>query len=117
VLDLLRRARVGAKVKPLFVTTGKRSSPDDRGGWWVPRRELAATLQVLLQARRLRVAPALPESATLARVLAAFLVKATASSQEELGAWREGTHDDLVLAVAVAAWFGDHAMRRLVVWA
>ena len=80
------------------------------------RQELAATLQVLLQSRRLRVAPALRESATLVRELAAFQVKTTAVSKEELDAWREGAHDDLVLAVAVGAWLGEHAMRQLVVW-
>jgi len=115
VLDMLRKAKVGAKVIPLFVTTGKRSSSDELGGWWVPRQELAATLQVLLQARRLRVAPALPAAAMLVRELAAFRVKVSTSSLEEMEAWREGAQDDLVLAVAVAAWVGEHAMRRLVV--
>jgi hypothetical protein len=116
VLDMLRKAKVGASATPLFVTSGKISSDDSRGGWLVPRQELAATLQVLLQSRRLRVAPALPEAAMLARELAAFQVKVNASSPEEMDAWRQGTHDDLVLAVAVAAWLGEHAMRQLVVW-
>jgi hypothetical protein len=111
VLDMLRKARVGAKVVPLSVTLGKGSSSDERGGLLVSRQELAATLQVLLQSRRLRVAPALWESATLARELTAFQVKTTAAAKEELDAWREGEHDDLVLAVAVGAWLGEHAMR------
>jgi hypothetical protein len=113
VLDMLWKAKVGAKVTPMFVTTGKRSSSDERGGWWVPRQELAATLQVLLQSRRLRVAPALPEATMLARELAAFKVKVSTSSPEEMDAWRQGTHDDLVLAVAVAAWLGEHCLMRL----
>jgi hypothetical protein len=116
VVDMLRKARVGAKVTPLFVTSGRGSSSEERGGWLVSRQELAATLQVLLQSRRLRVAPALPESATLVRELAAFQVKTPALSKEELDAWRKGAHDDLVLAVAVGAWLGEHAMRQLVVW-
>jgi formylglycine-generating enzyme required for sulfatase activity len=37
VLDMLRKAKVGASVTPLFVTSGKKSSSDDRGGWLVPR--------------------------------------------------------------------------------
>ena len=69
VLDMLRKAKVGASITPLFVTSGKKSSSDDRGGWLVPRQELAATLQVLLQSRRLRVAPALPEATMLAKEL------------------------------------------------
>jgi hypothetical protein len=116
VLDMLRKARVGASVTPLFVTTGKASCSDERGGWLVLRQELAATLQVLLQSRRLRVAPTLPESAMLARELAAFQMKVSTSAVQEMDAWRQGAHDDLVLAVAVAAWLGEHAMRRLVVW-
>jgi hypothetical protein len=82
----------------------------------VPRQELAATLQVLLQSRRVRVAPALAESAMLARELAAFQVKVTEAAVKEMDVWREGAHDDLVLAATVAAWLGEHAMRRLVVW-
>jgi hypothetical protein len=116
VLDMLRKAKVGASITPLFVTSGKKSSSDDRGCWLVPRQELAATLQVLLQSRRLRVAPALPESAMLAKELAGFQLKVSGSTEMEMDAWRRGAHDDLVLAVAVAAWLGEHAMRRLVVW-
>jgi hypothetical protein len=116
VLDMLRKAKVGASITPLFVTSGKKSSSDDRGGWLVPRQELAATLQVLLQSRRLRVAPALPEATMLAKELAAFQLKVSGSAEMEMDAWRQGAHDDLVLAVAVAAWLGEHAMRRLVVW-
>jgi hypothetical protein len=26
-------------------------------------------------------------------------------------AWREGAHDDLVLAVAIAAWKGEHLRK------
>jgi hypothetical protein len=116
VLEMLRKAKVGASVVPLFVTSGKGASADGRGGWLAPRQELAATLQVLLQSRRLRVAPALPEAAMLAKELAAFQVKVPGSAEMEMDAWRQGAHDDLVLAVAVAAWLGEHAMRRLVVW-
>jgi hypothetical protein len=49
----------------------------------------------------------------LARELAAFQVKVSTSAAEEMGAWREGAHDDLVLAVAVAMWLGEHCLRRL----
>jgi len=51
-----------------------------------------------LQARRLRIAQA------LAKELETFQVKITAAANETFRAWREGRHDNLVLAVAVAAW-------------
>jgi hypothetical protein len=93
--SMLRKATVGASVVLMFVTTGKYSL-DERGGWLVPRQELAATLQVLLPSRRLRVAPALPEVAILAREVAAFQVKVSAAAETEMDAWRQGRHEDLV---------------------
>src|SRR5689334_13710545 len=69
-------------------------------------RQLVSTMQVLLQARRLKVAPALAEAELLAREMANFRAKAT-TAPEQAEPWREGAHDDLVLAVAVAAWQGE----------
>ena len=62
---------------------------------------------------RLRIAAALPEADTLVRELLAFQVKITAAAHDTYGAWREGTHDDLVLAVALACW---HAESRPPCW-
>ena len=38
----------------------------------------------------------------LAREMAAMQVKIALSGNEQYGAWREGTHDDLVFAAALA---------------
>ena len=59
---------------------------------------------LLLQSRRLWLAPASPEPSILVRELAALQVKVTAAAKEEFDAWLEGAYDDLVLTVAVAAW-------------
>jgi hypothetical protein len=68
-----------------------------------PKKDLVTGLQVVLQGRRSQIARSLPEAATLVRELSSFQVKASAAT-EELVPWREGTHDDLVLAAAEAAW-------------
>ena len=39
-----------------------------------------------------------------------FRVKVTAARHEVFQSWREGQHDDLVLAVALAAWLGEQAL-------
>ncbi len=111
VVDLIRRSATRAGVRPVTVTAGHAAGPDERGGWLVPKKELVSTLQVLWQARRLKVSPSLPEAQTLVRELTAFQVKVTASANDLLVAWREGPHDDLVLAVAVAAWLGERQGR------
>ena len=46
----------------------------------------------------------------------AFQVKITAAANATFGAWREGSHDDLVLAVAMACWYGEHYGGPLVIW-
>ena len=47
------------------------------------------------------------------RELTTFQVKITPAANEVFGAWRQGAHDDLVLAVAIAIW---QAERALEVW-
>lgn len=74
----------------------------------VPRKELVGTLQLLLQARRLKVSPALPEAQTLVAELMKFKAKPTTATDDTLESWREGPHDDLVLAVTMAAWEGEN---------
>src|SRR5579872_6135096 len=48
VLDLLRRARIPAYIRPITVTAGHESATDGKGGWLVPRIELVSTTQILL---------------------------------------------------------------------
>jgi hypothetical protein len=47
------------------------------------------------------------------RELTTFQVKITPATNEIFGTWREGPHDDLVLAVAIAVWQSE---RRLEAW-
>jgi hypothetical protein len=104
VVDWLRKSNIQAALQPLTITGGYQANREADGGWRVPKKELVSVLQVLLQARRLKVAPTLAEAGTLVRELQNFQVKITTAAHETFGTWREGLHDDLVLAVAVAAW-------------
>jgi hypothetical protein len=44
------------------------------------------------------------EGERLIREMSEMRVKVTAGRHEQYGVWREGEHDDLVLAVALACW-------------
>jgi hypothetical protein len=114
VIDMLSNSTIDASIRPITITGGHKATPDERGGYLVPKKELVSVLQVMLQARRIKVAPTLPEAATLVRELTTFQVKITPAANEVFGAWREGQHnDDLVLAVAIAVW---QAERQLEFW-
>jgi hypothetical protein len=106
VVDLLRQA-VACQLVPITITAGQSISTTDDGSVRVPKRDLVCCLQVLLQARRLRVARSLPETKTLVRELENFRVKITEAANEVFEAWRHGQHDDLVLAAALACWWSE----------
>ena len=103
VVDLLRRARPGCVLMPVNITNGLKQT--EEGGYYgVPKRDLILGLQVLLQRGVLRIAAGLEHGPDLVKEMAAMQVKITLSGQEQYAAWREGTHDDLVFAVALACW-------------
>jgi hypothetical protein len=133
VLELLARAPlspatplivdktgVGAAVVDLFTARGKRPiavtitggdsvNRESPHNLRVPKRELAATLSVIYQNRRLQVQERLELAQTLGVELANFKVKINvATGNESFEAWRENIHDDLVLAVALAVWFAEN---------
>lgn len=101
---------------PVMITAGAQASRDADGYEYVPKRELVSTVQVMLQSQRLKIARALPEAATLAQELLSFQTKITAAANETYGSWREGTHDDLVLALALALWHAERNAGSLVLW-
>jgi hypothetical protein len=102
---MFRVGQLACPVLPVTITGGSAVKQTADGGWNVPKRDLVGVLRRLLQTRRLVVAQALPDAAVLRRELGDFRVRITASAHETFGAeWRTGAHDDLVLAVALAAW-------------
>jgi hypothetical protein len=108
VVDLLRRARPGCTLMPVNITGGLKQT--EEGGYYgVPKRDLILGLQVLLQRKVLRIAAGLEHSADLLKEMGAMQVKITLSGHEQFEAWREGTHDDLVFAVALACWNAQNA--------
>jgi hypothetical protein len=112
VVDLLRREPMPhVRMIPILITGGD-AVTQEKGCWHVPKRDLIAMVQVALQTGRLKIASALPEAATLTRELANFQMKITLAGNDTYGAWREGTHDDLVLALACALWAGDRRLQK-----
>jgi hypothetical protein len=110
VVDMFRQSPALSRLEAILITAGHATSRGDDGSWHVPKKELVSVLQVLLQARRLRVAK-LPERETLVKEFLTFRIKMTAAGNETFEAWRERDHDDLVLAVALAAWLGERGSR------
>lgn len=76
----------------------------------VPKRDLVGCAQVLFQNRRLSISRKLPLSEVLVSELLNFKVKIdTRTAHDSYGAWREGVHDDLVLALCIALWVAQRS--------
>jgi len=104
VTEILKKepaiARLGL---PAVTITAGRAVSQVSGGWHVAKGELIAPAQVALQRGMLDISPHLPEGRTLDAELRNFAVTLTESANATFS-HRDGEHDDLVLAVALAVW-------------
>jgi hypothetical protein len=75
-----------------------------RGEVSVPKSALISSTQVLLEQRRLRVAPDLAHAGTLLAELRDYEVRINPAGHAAFSA-RSGQHDDLVLAAALVGWW------------
>jgi hypothetical protein len=103
IVDLLRQARPPATILPVIVT-GVGQQTQSNGYYHVPKRDLIAGLQLRFQQGTLRLPKHLLFGDELAGEMRAMERRTTRSGHEQFGAWRTGTHDDLVFAVALANW-------------
>jgi hypothetical protein len=102
VFDMFAERRALRHAQGVVITGGRETS-GTRSGWSVPKAELVSKLQALLHSGLLKIAASLPDAAVLARELQDFRVRFTESGNATFNA-REGTHDDLVLALALAVF-------------
>ncbi len=108
VVDLLEDADLEADVRAVIITGGHGATQGKGGTTNVPKSELASVLRALLPSHRLQVAD-VPGRSILVHELDTFSVKITAAGSETFEALRERDHDDLVLAVALAAWWAERS--------
>jgi hypothetical protein len=108
VVDLLRDAKtwgyLPAELTAVTITGGHGVNFADDGSWHVAKKHLVAPLQVLFQDHRFKIAEVLRDASMLVKELNNFRAKITLAGDDTIEDWRQGQHDDLVLAIAIAAW-------------
>ena len=103
VVEMLRAARPAFRVTAVTITSGEQAH--GRGEeWHVPKKDLMAGLQVLLEDGQLKIHRKLRESAALVRELTDIRLSPRSGGRVGMGADGYGEHDDLALAVALACW-------------
>lgn len=105
VVDLFRRRPMRASLRPILITAGSAVTRDEQGYTHVAKVQLVSVLQVLLQGRRFKFAKGLSLAKIAEAELANYKVKVTLAQHETFaGDWRAGQHDDLCLAIMLAAY-------------
>ncbi len=105
VADFVRNA--GFRPVSIIITGGNVVNFEN-GFHNVPKRDLVSTLQILLQSGRLKFAEGIPQVQTLIDELLAYQVKISTDGRDSYGNdWRQNPHDDMVLALALACWYGE----------
>src|SRR6185312_15282286 len=103
VVEMLRAARLGCEICAVTITGGQRPRSSG-GGWNVPKQDLIAYIQVLLEKGQLRIARDLRGARLLLRELIDVQEKLKSNGGTRVGAEGRGAHDDLVIALALACW-------------
>jgi hypothetical protein len=112
-LDILKTHNVAADVEPVFSHGGDKVVRDG-GVWRVPKRLLVAQTQIALEQGRLKIAPGLPEAPTLVKELQNYQVEIDPlTAHDSYGAWRTGTHDDLLFAVMLPLFIATAPRRNM----
>ena len=91
--------------------TGGNDANYNKGVYNVPKRDLITNLQVMLQEGSLKIAKGIKEGDALVDEMMNFQVKISATGHDTYGA-RSGTHDDIVLSVAMACWLAKKSWCR-----
>ncbi len=104
VVDMLRAARLGCEMAAVTITGGEQAASDRGTAWSVPKRDLMAGVQVLLEQGELKIARGLRETGSAGAGADGCAVDGEGSGRVRLGADGCGEHDDLVIALALACW-------------
>jgi nitrogen fixation protein len=108
IVDMLRH-RVQGPLIPGTITSGAEPTRDALGVK-CPKKDLVSTMQLLFGTQRLLIARGVKQEAVLLKELQNFKMKITAAANEIFGSWREGEHDDLVLAAAIGCWVAENGI-------
>jgi len=99
VVDIL--AQAGVKVRPVYFTHGDRRTEEDGGRITLGKAWLVSRLQALLQTGRILL-PKTAEAQALAKELMDYEIKVDQDANDKYGAFKVGSHDDLVTALGLA---------------
>ncbi|GAC1400722.1 MAG: hypothetical protein NVSMB65_18410 [Chloroflexota bacterium] len=110
VVDALEQA--GVPVTAVYFTYGDRRTKQADGSISLGKALLVSRLQALLQTGRILL-PKTTEAGALAEELQDYEIRVDQDANDKYGAFKVGTHDDLVTALGLAVQAGPGTIERL----
>ena len=106
LVDLLRQKRIPNLV-PVIITGGDAAASVDEAGYYhVSKRDLVSAMIILYESERIQMSAQLPLTPALAAQIHNFKLKIR-DGRETYEAMKSDEHDDLVIALALAAWYAS----------
>jgi len=102
----------GLAPEQIVFTSGDRVTSEGRVHR-VPKKDLATTVQSLLQSGRIQIAEGLDGAAQLVTEMKRFRVKYTEAGNARFEHANESDSDDVLLSLACALWFARSGRRRV----
>jgi len=110
VCDLFRQS---GKLPIRVTITGGNSEYGADGAFCVPKRNLIRSLLSVLESGRMKIAEEIPFAVQLVQELLDFKVQINPRTRREsYEAGKASSHDDLIVALALAAWFPEYSCRN-----
>jgi hypothetical protein len=102
IVDVLTLHRVPAWMIAVYFTYGDRRIVEQHDRVTLGKAWLVSRMQALFQGNRLHLPPGHPEAQTMTDELLDYEIRVDKNANDTYGAFRVGTHDDLVTALGLA---------------
>jgi hypothetical protein len=107
IVDLIKSHRDIYDIYSITITAG---TAVNKTGYQltIPKRDLITKTAILLQQNRIRIAASLRDTPALLNELRNYRIKTSDSGHHTYAPANSSDHDDLLLALSLALWIGEH---------
>jgi hypothetical protein len=100
-------------LKPISIWIhGGVNTTHDGNKWKVPKTDLVSVMEVLIQNGKLEAPPGELTDILIEEILNFKIKKDPETGHESYSAWRDRDHDDMVLALSLACWWGEIGQKE-----
>jgi hypothetical protein len=113
-LEMIIKALPNADIRKCYLTGGINPS-DDGIQIKLPKTQMASTLVALFDDGRVKLPKTSKEIEAMVEELLNYEIHVSEEGHDQYGAFKIGTHDDMVTALGLACWYAEH-YKRMMFW-